>query len=272
MNFIMKTLLPRLWRRSRRQELSGRAAQIAYFLLFATFPAILLMVGVLSQISVWDISNPSESLLAMGLPIKIAEPLAQEAQRIANPAASSVLFSSVLGFYLAARAVDSICGGVNAAWGLRDPRPWSQRKVRVLLITAASIAGTALSVLLLSIEPVIRAWFDKDGLTFGDTRLVWLRWPILLFVLHSLIWLVYRLGAERRVGRGWITWGTSTAAVGVVVVSYLFGFYIQNIADLGATYGSLGSAMGLAAYCYLASYMVLLGAALDCELKQLGYG
>ena len=35
----LQALVPRVARRMRRQELSGRSAQIAYYLLFASFPA-----------------------------------------------------------------------------------------------------------------------------------------------------------------------------------------------------------------------------------------
>lgn len=271
MSFVLGTLLPKVWRRAREQELSGRSAQIAYFLLFASFPALMVIVVLLGQVTVWELSKPMESLLAMGLPLEIAEPLTQEMNQVANPAISRILFGVGLGVFLAARAVDAICKGVNAAWGIRDRRPWTQRKARVLAITAAGIAGVSLLLVLVSIEPTLRAWFLHRGDELGSARLTLMRWPILVFVLHSLIWLVYRLGAERRVGHGWISWGSLAASLGVVVVTVMFHFYVQNVVDLGATYGSLGSAIGLAAYCYFCAYTVLLGAAIDCELKQLGY-
>ncbi len=271
MKFVFTTVIPRVWRRSREQELSGRSAQIAYFLLFASLPALWVVVALLSQVSIWDFSDPMASLLAMGLPPEIAQPLTDEVARVSDPSGSRILFGLILGFYLGARAIDAICKGVNSAWGLRDTRPWTHRKLRVVAITLASVAGVALALILLSIEPALRKWFAHQGGVVGSARLVWLRWPILLFVLHSLIWLVFRLGAERRVGHGWITWGSFFASVAVVLVSVVFHFYVQNVANLGATYGSLSSAIGLAAFCYFSAYVVLLGAALDCELKQLGY-
>ena len=271
MSFFFRTLLPRVWRRSRGQELSGRSAQIAYFLLFASFPAMLVVVGVLSQVSLWQLTNPMDSLLAMGLPLEIAEPLTQEAQRVSDPALSRIVFGMALGMFLAARAVDAICKGVNAAWGIRDSRPWTHRKVRVLAITLAAVSGVSLVLVLLSQEPALQRWLSQSHGEVGNARLIWIRWPLLFFVLHSLIWLVYRLGAERRVGHGWITWGSLGASIGVVAVTICFNYYVQNVVNLGATYGSLGSAIGLAAYCYFCAYTVLIGAAVDCELKQLGY-
>ena len=271
MSFVFKTLLPNVWRRAREQELSGRSAQIAYFLLFASLPALLVVVAILSQVSFWDFTDPMASLLAMGLPPEIAQPLTDEVERVSDPAGSRILLGGLLGFYLGARAIDAICKGVNAAWGLKDARPWTQRKLTVIAITLASVAGVALALILLSIEPALRKWFDQEAGLAGTARLFWWRWPVLLFVLHSLVWLVFRLGAERRVGHGWITWGTLCASLAVVGVSIGFHFYVQNVADLGATYGSLSTAIGLAAFCYFSAYVVLLGAALDCELKQLGY-
>ena len=267
----LQGLLPRVFRRIRQQELSGRSAQIAYYLLFASFPALMVVVVLLGKVTAWEVAQPLESLLAMGLPMEIAEPLTKEMNQVVDPAATRPLFGLGLGLFLAARAVDSICKGVNAAWGIRDERPWTQRKVRVLGITAAGVAGVSLLVVLLSVEPSLRAWLSHRGDELGTARLSMMRWPILFFVLHSLVWLVYRLGAERRQGHGWISWGSLSASVGVVLVTVMFHYYVQNIVDLGATYGSFGSAIGLAAYCYFCAYSVLVGAAIDCELKHLGY-
>ena len=47
-----------------------------------------------------------------------------------------------------------------------------------------------------------------------------------------------------------------------------FGFYLGNVADYNATYGSLGAVVALLTFVYLASYIFLFGAELNSELEH----
>jgi membrane protein len=43
-----------------------------------------------------------------------------------------------------------------------------------------------------------------------------------------------------------------------IVASVGFSFYLANFADYGATYGSMGAAIGLLLYLYITAFVVLL--------------
>ena len=91
-----------------------------------------------------------------------------------------------------------------------------------------------------------------------------------MLIIHQIVWVIYRFGAERGIGKRWITWGSLVATLGLLSVIGGFKLYVERVADLGATFGSLSTAMGLAILCYLCTFTVLIGAALDCELKRGG--
>ena len=87
---------------------------------------------------------------------------------------------------------------------------------------------------------------------------------IVLFAVHSVINVIYRVGAYTPLKRwAWSTYGSLFSTTAWVVITLGYRAYVENIADLGATYGSLGVAIGLLIYFYALSVSVLVGAEID---------
>ena len=80
---------------------------------------------------------------------------------------------------------------------------------------------------------------------------------------------LYRYGPSRENARWtWLTPGSLLFAVGWVVLTLGFGFYVSNFGNYGATYGSLGAVVVLLTWMYLSAYALLFGAELNSELEH----
>ena len=265
------SLVGGILRRIREQQLGGRAAQTAYFLLAAVLPSLMIIVTVVGSMSVWDDGAWLETVMGMGLPPVISEPLLAEIENVTvGPIGKQVVLSALVGIYLSVRAIDAMLQGVNTAWGLRDHRPWHRQMLRVLLLTIFIILGFCGILIMLAMGARVREWLQMYGQISQQLSIlvIYLRWPAVMLIIHQIVWVIYRFGAERRIGKRWITWGSLVATLGLLSVIGGFKLYVERVADLGATFGSLGTAMGLAILCYLCTFTVLIGAALDCELKR----
>jgi membrane protein len=62
--------------------------------------------------------------------------------------------------------------------------------------------------------------------------------------------------------------GAALATVLWLVASALLSFYVSKIGTFGATYGSLGAAIGVMLWFYVSAYAVLLGAELNAQLEE----
>jgi membrane protein len=60
--------------------------------------------------------------------------------------------------------------------------------------------------------------------------------------------------------------GAALSVVLWAISSVGFSIYLANFADYGATYGSIGAAVGLLFYLYLCASVVLLGAELNAAI------
>jgi len=258
-------------KRTRQQQLGGRAAQTAYFLLAAVLPSLMIIVTLVGSLSVWDNGAWLETLMGMGLPPVISEPLLSEIEKITvGPIGKKVVLSGLVGLYLSVRAIDSMLQGVNTAWGLRDHRPWHKQMLRVLLLTTFIITGFCGILIMLAMGARVREWLQLYGQISQQLSILvlYMRWPAVMLIIHQIVWVIYRFGAERGIGKRWITWGSLVATISLLSVIAGFKMYVEQVADLGATFGSLGTAMGIAILCYLCTFTVLIGASLDCEIKR----
>jgi membrane protein len=94
----------------------------------------------------------------------------------------------------------------------------------------------------------------------------WLRFPVALFLLAVVLSLVYRFGPDVRQSFRTVVPGAILAVTLWALSSVGFSFYLANFANYGATYGSLGAAVGLLFYLYLTASVVLLGAEVNAMI------
>ncbi|MCP4808143.1 MAG: YihY/virulence factor BrkB family protein [Proteobacteria bacterium] len=255
-----------LGRSARKHEIIDRAAQMAYFLLFAVFPFLVALLGLLSWFDLADEIQALETLVADAFPAVVGDLIVGEVHRIVYAEASGrIIIGLVVSIYSSQRAIAAAIRGVNAAWGAREGRNFFVRRGIGLVITVATMASSVVALLLMTLGTVgIELASDQGWIEPGlrDTLTV-LRWPIVLLMLHGIINLLYRFGANTPMTWSWSTWGSLFATSAIVLVTLVFQFYANQIADLGATYGSLGAAIGLLLYFYLLGQTILIGAEID---------
>jgi membrane protein len=96
---------------------------------------------------------------------------------------------------------------------------------------------------------------------FGKDR------PALLLLVMMGLALLYRFGPNRPDPRwDFLSPGAVFAAFAWLGGSVLLSWYLSDFADYGATYGSLGAAIGLMMWLWMSAIVVLLGAELNAEI------
>ena len=96
----------------------------------------------------------------------------------------------------------------------------------------------------------------------------WLRLPVALFLLAMVLSVVYRFAPNTDQPYHLVTPGAAVAVGAWIVASVGFSVYLGNFADYGATYGSLGAAIGLLLYLYISAFVVLLGAEVNAAIQN----
>ena len=90
---------------------------------------------------------------------------------------------------------------------------------------------------------------------------------LLVFVLLSLS-VLYRFGPSRQHAKWhWVTPGSLLATLLWLAASALFTLYVADLANYDATYGPLGTVVGVMMWFWVTIYAVMLGAELNSELE-----
>jgi membrane protein len=259
----------------REHDVSGLSAEIAYRFLFAVFPFGLFVAALGVGIAGWlQIDNPAERILGgLGdnLPPAIAEALRPELERLFETASNSLVWTgAVLALWAATGGTNAVVKGIHRAYGVPEQRPFVLRYVIAVGLTLLAAAGVIASfVTIVGGATISQELAEEVG--FGDQAwflIQLLRWPAVFVAMTIAVAILYRYAPSIVIPWRWILVGAVTFSLGWLIATAALGWYAANVADYGATYGSLGAVIVLMLWFYVTSALMLVGAEITAALAR----
>jgi membrane protein len=159
----------------------------------------------------------------------------------------------------------ALIGGLNVAYDEQEKRNFLKLNAVSLTFTIGSIIFSVIAIAAVVAAPGL---LRQLGLGSMGGAVTLLKWPLLLIIVIAGCSVLYRYGPSREHARWrWITPGGITAAVGWLVMSLLFSWYVANFGNYDRTYGSLGAVIGFMTWIWLSVIVILFGAELNSELE-----
>jgi membrane protein len=158
----------------------------------------------------------------------------------------------------------AIIDAFNVVYDEKEKRSFVKLNLVSLLFTLVAILSLMIALAAVVIAPIV---FSVVGLSSLFSLIVAaLRWPLLLVLAAVGLAAIYRFGPCRREARWqWLTVGSAAAAMGWLITSFLFSWYIANFGAYNATYGSFGAAVGMMMWMWISAIVILLGAEHNAE-------
>jgi membrane protein len=161
----------------------------------------------------------------------------------------------------------AIIDALNVVYDENEKRGFIRLNLVSLAFTLGAIFTMLGAIGAVVVFPLILTSIGLGSIT--ATIVLLLRWPALVVVVLLGLAVVYRYGPSRREARWqWLTVGSVCAAALWLAGSALLSWYLANIADYDATYGSLGAAIGLMMWMWVSAIVILLGAELNSEVEH----
>ena len=95
-----------------------------------------------------------------------------------------------------------------------------------------------------------------------------LRWPAVFAVLAFAVAILYLYAPSIVIPWRWIIAGSTFFTIGWLIATAALGWYAANVADYGATYGSLGAVIVLMLWFFVTSALLLIGAEITAALAR----
>jgi membrane protein len=263
-----------LWRasvRSGEDRLLAIAAGVVFFGLLAVFPAITALVSCYGLFANPSTIGANLQTLALMLPDGsfqiVQDQIARVMAKDHTALSATFLFGLVFAVWSANAGIKAVIDALDVVYGEREKRGFIRLNLLSLVFTIGGIAALMLMVSAVVAFPLA---LDHLGLAPESQFIVSAtRWPLLLATLLAALSVLYRFGPSRRGARWeWLNVGTLIAACLWIAGSSLLSWYLSNFGNYGATYGSLGAAIGLMMWMWMSAIIVLCGAELNSEIEH----
>lgn len=260
-----------LWRTYREisvDRLTVVAGSVTYYTLLAIFPGLGAFVSLYGLVS--DVQAVREQLVQLSaiFPPEAVRLLGEQMMRLATgrPEGLSLAFlaSLLLSIWSAHAGMKALFDGLNIAYDETEKRNYLWRTLLTYGFTAALILFLALVSAILVAAPLA-----LEAMRLRTDLLIALRWPLVFVVATAAFTIAYRYGPSRSRARWrWLTVGSAVAAAAWMGGSAGFSFFLNNVASLDATYGSLGAVIGFMLWVWFSVMVVLMGAELNSEIEH----
>lgn len=264
-------LLGQTLRASTTDRVSLAAAGCAFYATLALFPAISMLISVGGMVLDPVTAEQQLSVLSGLLPPPAFSLIDDRVHQIIGQGSGSLsvnlLVSLVLTFWSSSTGSKSVLSAVNVAYDVTEQRPFLRFQAIGLSMTLVAVVCATLAIgVLLLLPPAI----EFLGLARHGGGLIHAAGMAMLIGFFFIsIALLYRFGPSRLAPpRPRITPGAALATILWLIASELLSVYVSRIGTFGATYGSLGAAVGVMLWFYISAYAVLLGAELNAKLEE----
>ncbi|HEY2364158.1 MAG TPA: YihY/virulence factor BrkB family protein [Candidatus Angelobacter sp.] len=261
-----------------KDDLLGRASELAYNFLLALFPLLLFILTLFGLFA--SRSNELQSSLLSYFAAFLPAPAFQLLKTItiemaANATSGKLTFGIVLTLWFASGGMSSMISTLNTVYHVRESRSWFRGRVIALGLTIA-----ILILLLTSLFIVLAGEHFSDwvGIKLHLTSIVVIAWKglqwvaVVLFLALSFS-LIYYFGPslDQRQWH-WITPGSLFGEFLWLAASAGLRAYLHFFNTYTATYGSLGAMMILLVWLYVTGLAFLIGGEINVQIKRAAMG
>jgi membrane protein len=237
---VVRRALGRLWGRDVMLYTGG----VSFYAMLAGVPGLAILVSIYSLLSTPEAAERQAESLALLLPDSVRELFTDELQRLAHTpmsiAGAQGLLAVVISLYAAHRGVKALITGLEFINEDAESRSFLEFNLRALMVFLAGLALLLISSTAFLVVSVVLSAVDPSV----SMQTGWLvgQWLWAGAGLTAGLTLMYRyvMSVTLLSWRAAITGGVAGAMV-MLAASWACAFYVERVARLGATYGSVAA-------------------------------
>jgi len=256
-------------------DLTGRAAELAYYFFFSLFPALIATSALmgLAASSAKAISDRLLDYLGSVVPPVAFQMVLDTFNETARASSGGKLtLGLIVALWSASSGTSAIRDALYSIYKAEHKQPYWKTTLQSMGLTIVISALVVLSLAVLLFGDVSAAYFSQlmsvPMLFTILTRI--LAWPIAFAILTVVFALVYSM-APNLIRREW-RWISPGALIGIVLwlaVSGGLRIYLHFFNNYSVTYGSLSAVIVLLIWFYLSGLALLLGAEINKVIEAL---
>ena len=183
------------------------------------------------------------------------------------PLGGSIVIYLLLGFLTASNGAHSIIIASNTLYKVKG-ESFIKRRMRSFFLTIILVLQFLFILVFLVFGNIIMKWILSFALFDGVRNIIYssfifLKWPLMMFITYILIKLLYALAPDTKVSSKNVTRGALFTTIGWTIVTAIYSYYANNLADYSVFYGGLSNLIVLMMWVYVVSYVLVMGIAIN---------
>ncbi|MES2035767.1 MAG: YihY/virulence factor BrkB family protein [Pseudomonadota bacterium] len=263
---VLGKALQRLWGRDVMLYTGG----VSFWIMLAVFPMLVIAIGLYGTFVTPEQVTAQADTLARVLPAEARGLFEGELQRLAHVPSGSLTTQSAIalfiGAYAAHRGFKAMLAGLSFIHEEDRQRGFLGFNIMALVVLVAALVMMGLlSVLFLGFRVLALTWNIKPLAGAG-----WLysEWTWVTVGMGLALTLIYRFAMSRDpvAWRASLAGGAAATVIGLLA-SWFCAFYVEQIAHLGATYGSVATVVVFLIWLSWNVNTLFFGGALATEME-----
>lgn len=253
-----------------RGRITTRAAAVCFRLLLALPPLLIVFLSVIPFI---PIENFQENLLfqlekAMpGDSFSLVDSTLNDLVKKKQQTLISVSF--VLTLFFSSNAVQALLDGFSHSYNLDKTHGIVLQYLRSFGLLIVFSVAIVLGVTLITVSGPVIDYLEELNIIGGEVVKFLLevaKWILVIILFEIAISVLYRAGHSGR----WraINAGASFATLGLIIVSSLFAWYVNNFGNYNKLYGSVGTVLVVMLWLYFNTIVLLIGFEINAGIAK----
>ncbi len=256
-----------------KNDLTGRAAELAYYFFVAIFPMLIFLLGIFGILASTGSTLRAEVVGWVGRVMPSAGQ--QIVHRFIDETARSsgtgkLSFGIIVALWSASTGMAGLSDTLNAVYEVREERSYIAAKLNAIWLTVAcSVLVVAAAVVVLYGGSLANLISSHIGLS-GIVNILWkvVQWPVALFFLLLSFGLVYYFAPDLKKRKWhWISPGAIAGIILWLIVSFALRVYLHFFSSYSKAYGSIGAVLILLLWLYVTGLAILIGGEINAEIE-----
>lgn len=253
-------------------DIRSRASAASFDFFLALFPAIIFFFTLIPYLPVPGIQDRIMLLMSEALPQSAFEATRTTIEDILKqPRGGLLSFGFIFALFVSTNGVYYLIDGFNKSYhGIEVRSAIKQRMVSVFLTLMLATIVIASIALIIFTEIASRYLSEHDFIKNGPSIFMIQSgtWIILVFMALTMISSMYYFGPSKKNKRPFISVGSVTATILLIVTTYAFNYIISNFGQYNKLYGSIGTLIVILLYINFNTLQLIVGFELNASIEN----
>jgi membrane protein len=265
----VKQMVKGLWCDLTESNLTGSAAELAYYFILALFPMLIFLTSLVGFLP--HVREDILTALAKVAPGEAIKLVNQTLNDVVKNRSSGLLSFGVLGaLWAGSGGVAALINGLNSVYRVKEERSFIRVRLTAIGLTILISVLAIIATVMVSFGGKLIGWLaTRFGMSsFGEALIGVTHYTLSVVLVAVGIAIIYRGAPNVRQKWRWVMPGAAFSVIVIIVISFLFSLYVRYAPSYSATYGSLGAAVILLIWLYLVGLILLFGGDLNAKIRE----